>query len=103
MRFRQTCIPIALLAAAAALAACSAPREAIAPVSDEARAAPPPRLIESARFDTALTTAGPDAERLDAAAGALSARAAALRARAAALSAPVVEDARRERLEAAAP
>lgn len=91
------------MAMLAILAACAPPQEAIGPVSDEARAAPPPRLVETAQFDAALAAAGPDAERLGATADALSARAAALRARADALSAPVVDDARRERLEAASP
>lgn len=83
-----------------AIAAC-APPEARVPISDSARAAPPPRLAETARFDAALAEAAPDAERLQADADSLAARAEALRARAAALQAPVVDPAARPRLEAA--
>ena len=85
----------------AALLACGPPREAVAPVSDAARTAPPPRLGPTAQFDAALASAAPDAERLEAGAAALAARAEALRARAAGLSAPVVDPAARPRLEAA--
>ena len=67
----------------------------------EARAAPPPRLTETARFDDALAGAGPDAERLAADSATLAARAEALRARAGALSGPVVDPAVLPRLEAA--
>jgi hypothetical protein len=93
--------PAACLAVAfgVALAAC-APREARVPISEEARDAPPPRLAETALFDSALAGAAPDAERLGADADALAARAEALRARAAALDAPVLDPAVRPRLEA---
>lgn len=89
------------LAALALLAACGAPEEAQVPISEGARAAPPPRLVETARFDDARAAAGPDAERLGADAAALAARAEALRARAATLSGPVVDPAARPRLDAA--
>ena len=68
--------------------------------SDAARTAPPPLLAETAQFDAALASAGPEAARLEADSAALAARAEALRARAAALSAPVVEPEARARLEA---
>ena len=89
-------------AAFALLAGCGAPGEALVPISEDARAAPPPRLVETARFDDALAAAGPDAERLGADAAALATRAEALRARADALSGAVVDPAVRPRLEAAA-
>lgn len=60
----------------------------------------PPLLAETARFDSALASAGPDAERLADGADALAARAEALRARADAMAGPVVAD---DRLEAAVP
>lgn len=94
--------PILAAMAAAALLGCNAPDAAVAPVSDEARASPPPRLTETALFDEALASAAPDAERLSADQAALAARAAALRARAAGLASPVLTDAARPRLEAAA-
>ena len=93
---RPACLALGL----ALLAAC-APKEAEIPISDAARAAPPPRLGETAAFDAALARSQPDAERLGAGAEDLGARAAALRARAAALSAPVVDPDTRSRLEAA--
>ncbi len=74
--------------AAAGLAACGAPPDAEVPTSEEARAAPPPMLVETARFDSALAEAAPSAERLADERDALAARAAALRERAAALDAP---------------
>jgi hypothetical protein len=98
MRSRHS--PLPLLFVLAATAAC-APSEALVPISDSARAAPPPRLAETARFDAALAGAGPDAERLQADADTLAARAAALRARAAALQAPVIDPGVRPRLESA--
>ncbi len=73
--------------AALGLAACGAPPEAEIATSEEARAAAPPRLVETARFDAALADAAPSAERLSDERDALAARAAALRARAAALDA----------------
>jgi hypothetical protein len=82
------------------LAACAPPEVAQVPISDQARAALPPRLAETAQFDAALAGAQPDAERLEADAATLAARATALRARAAALGAPVVDPAARPRLEA---
>jgi hypothetical protein len=87
------------LAVLLALAAC-APQEARVAISDEARDAPPPLLAETARFDAALASATPDAERLQADADDLAARAEALRARAAGLDAPVLDPAVRPRLEA---
>lgn len=86
--------------AALALAACEAPREAAAPISAQAARRPAPQLLETARFDLALASAEPDAERLGADRDALAARAAALRARAAGLGAPVMPAAERARLEA---
>ena len=59
------------------------------PVSEAARAAPPPRLGETAEFDAALARADPDARRLETDAADLAARATALRARAAAMGAPI--------------
>ena len=91
--------PVPPLAALLVLVACGAPREALVPTSEEARAAPPPYLAETARFDAAL--ADPDAERLGADATALAARADALQARAGALAGPVVDPEVRPRLEAA--
>jgi hypothetical protein len=85
-----------------ALAACAAPEAARVPMSEAAQAAPPPRLAETARFDAALASAAPDAERLEADAATLAARAEALRARAAGLSGAVMETDARNRLEAAA-
>jgi hypothetical protein len=90
------------IAAALALLACGPPEEAVAPVSEAARKAPPPRLGETAAFDEALARADPDARRLEAESAELAARAEALRARAAALGAPVVDPAVRPRLEGAA-
>ena len=90
-------------AVALAPLACSTPEAAIAPVSEAALAAPPPRLGETAQFDAALRRAEPDALRLEAEAAALAARAAALRARAAGLSGPVVDPAALPRLEAGGP
>lgn len=81
-------------------AACGAPERARVPISEAARTAPPPRLLETAQFDAALAQAGPDAERLDADASALAARAEALRARASGLAGDIIEPAERERLEA---
>ena len=80
------------------LAAC-APEEARVPISESAQAAPPPRLVPTARFDAALAGAAPAAERLGEERAALAARAEALRARAAALDSPVVDPAVRPRLE----
>jgi hypothetical protein len=85
----------------ALLAACGPPPGAEAPISEAARTAPPPRLIETARFDDALARAQPDADRLVAGASDLAARAAALRARAAAMAGPLIDPATRERLKAA--
>lgn len=79
--------PVMAVMAAMALAACGPSREAEIPTSAEARAAPPPMLVETARFDAALADAAPATERLSAERDALAARAAALRARAAALDA----------------
>jgi len=93
--------PVPPLAALLVLVACGAPREALVPTSEEARAAPPPHLAETARFDAALAGASPDAERLGADATALAARADALHARAGALAGPVVDPQVRPRLEAA--
>jgi hypothetical protein len=91
-----------LLASAALLAAgCALPRDAASPPSEAALAAPPPRLAETARFDAALASATPDAERLAAGADALAARAEALRARAAALAQPVLAGDARDRLDTA--
>jgi len=92
---------LASRAALLLLAACGPPEEAAVPISAEARAAPPPRLTETARFDDALAGAGPDAERLAADSATFAARAEALRARVGALSGPVVDPAVRPRLEAA--
>ena len=89
------------LAALLLLAGCGAPEEALAPISEGARAAPPPSLVETARFDDARAAAGPDAERLGTDAATLAGRAEALRARAAGLSGPVVDPAVRPRLDAA--
>ena len=94
-------LPVPPLAALFVLVACGAPNEALVPTSAEARAAPPPRLAETARFDAALAGAGPDAERLGAGATALAARAEALHARAGALAGPVVDPRVRPRLDAA--
>jgi hypothetical protein len=102
MHRRQNCIAVPAGLLALALAACGPPEEAVGPLSEAAQAAPPPRLAETARFDAALAAAAPDAERLEAGAAGLAARAEALRARAAALGAPVVDEGRRPRLEAAA-
>jgi hypothetical protein len=88
-------------AALALLAACAAPEAARVPISESARAAPPPRLAETARFDAALASAAPDAERLAGNAATLAARAAALRSRAAGLSTEVIPTDARGRLEAA--
>jgi hypothetical protein len=88
------------LAAALAVLSCGPPEAAVAPVSEAARKAPPPRLGETAAFDAALARADPDARRLEAGSAELAARAEALRARAAALGAPVVDPAVRPRLEA---
>jgi hypothetical protein len=87
--------PVAVLLAALA---CSPPDEAVVPVSEAARTAPPPRLGETAQFDAALAGAEPDALRLEEESAALAARAEALRARAAALQAPVVDPSARPRL-----
>jgi hypothetical protein len=89
------------LAALALLAGCGAPEEALVPISDEARAAQPPRLLPTARFDDATASAGPDAERLGDEAASLSARAEALRRRSDALAGPLIDPAVRPRLEAA--
>ncbi len=98
----QNWLPFALpVSLGLALLAACAPREAEIPMSEAARAAPPPRLDETAAFDAALAQAQPDAERLGAGATDLAARAAALRARADALSAPVVDPDTRSRLDAA--
>ena len=91
---------LAACLAGLALAACAAPRDADFVPSEASRAAPPPRLAETARFDAALAAAGPDTERLAEGADALAGRAAALRSRAAALSAPVLEPGARSRLDA---
>jgi hypothetical protein len=88
----------ALLALGFALAACAPPEGAELPISADARAAPAPRLAETAAFDAALERAAPDAERLETEAAGLAARAEALRARAAALAPPVVEPDARPRL-----
>ena len=87
-------------AVALAPLACSTPEAAMAPVSQAALAAPPPRLGATAQFEDALASARPDAVRLEAEAADLAARAAALRARAAGLSGPIVDPAARQRLEA---
>ncbi|HET9067719.1 MAG TPA: hypothetical protein VFN28_03670 [Amaricoccus sp.] len=84
-----------------AAAACGPAEEVVGRPTDAARNAPPPRLGETAAFDAALASAAPDAERLGAERDALAARAAALRARAAALAGPVVDPAKRQRLEPA--
>lgn len=89
------------LAALVLFAGCGAPEEALVPISEDARAAPPPRLVETARFDDVRAAAGPDAERLRTDAATLAARAEALRARAAGLSGPIVDPAVRPRLDAA--
>ena len=86
--------------AALALAACEVPREAAPPMSVQAAREPAPQLLETARFDLALASARPDAERLAADRDALAARAAALRARAGGLGAPVMPAPARARLEA---
>jgi hypothetical protein len=97
MRFELTAAALAL-----ALAACAPPEVASLPISEAARAAPPPRLGETASFDAALARAEPDAERLAGDAAGLAARAAALRERAAALAgAPVVAPETGARLDAA--
>lgn len=83
-----------------ALAGCEAPQGAVAPITAEAARAAEPRLLETARFDSALAVAGPDAERLGADRDALAARATALRARAAGLEAPVMGADERARLDA---
>ncbi len=85
-----------------AVIACSPPDAAVAPVSEAARTAPPPRLGETAQFDAVLATAEPDARRLEEESAALAARAAALRVRGAALQAPVVDPSVRPRLEGGA-
>ena len=89
-------------AVAAIAAGCAAPDAAQVPISDQASNAPLPRLVPTDRFSSALASAEPDTERLQADAAALAARAAALRARASALSATVLPAEARSRLEAAA-
>jgi hypothetical protein len=88
-------------ALAALLAACGPPPGAEAPITEAARTAPLPRLVETARFDDALARARPDADRLGAEAADLAARAAALRARAAAMAGPPIDPETRTRLESA--
>lgn len=58
-------------------------------------------LTETAQFDSALASAGPDAERLQAGADDLAARAAALNARAAGLAQGGMSEDERARLQAA--
>ena len=99
MRCRRLPACATALALAAFVAACGPPPGSEAPITEAARAAPPARLIETARFDAALASAGPDGERLDAGAADLAARAAALRARAAAMGGPLIDPATRQRLE----
>jgi hypothetical protein len=90
------------LVAVAALAAC-APPEAQYELSEAARSAPPARLLPTAAFDEARARGAADVARLGPETDAAAARAEALRARGAALSAaPVLGDAERARLEAAA-
>ncbi|MFO1209256.1 MAG: hypothetical protein U1E40_08535 [Amaricoccus sp.] len=100
---RRRPLPAPLLAAAllALVAACGPPPGAEEPISDAARAAPPPQLGATAQFDDALARAQPDADRLGAGSAELAARAAALRARAAAMSGPVVDPPTLTRLQAA--
>lgn len=83
-----------------ALGGCEVPRGAVSPISQRAAQAPAPALIETARFDAALSSAEPDARRLATDRDALAARAAALQARAAGLVAPVMPSDERARLEA---
>ena len=91
------------IAPALFVAGCALPPGAAAPPSETARAAPPPRLAETAEFDAALARAAPDAERLAAGSGALAARAEALRARAAAPAGPVIAPEAQRRLDAVGP
>jgi hypothetical protein len=90
------------LVALVALAGC-APREADFTISERARAAPPPALAPTARFEAPLAEGAESAGRLDAESAALAARASALRARAAALAgAAVLKQEDRARLAGAA-
>lgn len=100
---RHPCLPAALAAlvlAGGALAGCDAPQGAAPPISAAAARAPEPRLLATARFDSALAQAQPDAERLGGDRDTLAARAAALRSRAAALGTPVMDADERARLDA---
>lgn len=95
-RSRRSCTLATLLC----LAACGPPEDAQVPASRAAEQAPLPELIETSRFEEERNRT--DDARLEAGAEALADRAAALRARAGLLAAPVVGDAERARLDAAA-
>jgi hypothetical protein len=83
--------PVALLLLLGLLG-CGSPRDPALAPSERARAGPPPRLAETAMFESALSRAAPDAARIETEAAELAARAEALAARAAALSGPVPEN-----------
>lgn len=93
---RVPLLPVVL--AAGALCACEAPPGASPDISPAAARLPEPRLLETARFGSALAMAAPDQERLGGDRDALARRAAALRSRAAALTSPVMGPADRNRL-----
>lgn len=86
---------------ALALAACGPPPEAQRAAGQDDVGGPPPVLLPTSAFDTAIASANPDAARIEAESEVLAARAAALQARAEALSAtPVIDPDARERLDA---
>lgn len=82
-----------------ALGGCEARQGAVPPASPRALAVPEPQLIATARFDSALARAEPDARRLGEDRDALAARAAALQDRARQLRSPVMPEDARSRLE----
>ena len=86
-----------------ALAACGPPVEAVFEISDEARDAPPPELIATARFTSAQAAAHADIPRIEAETAELDARAQALRARLDGLSTPVLTPDERDRLNETVP
>lgn len=94
-------MPVLMLALVAAMAGCNEPRGPAFEPSPETLALPRPGMVETAGLRARRDAAAPDALRLEAAADALAGRGAALRERAEALAGPVVDPARRARIEAA--
>ncbi len=90
-----------VLLATLAAAGCTVPRDADFTPSAAASTGPPPDLVPTGRFTEAFQTVGGTTEELQAGAEDLAARAAGLQARATALSAPVMDPADRDRLDAA--